>query len=379
MKKIIFTSLLLLSLTNLIAQTNNLKDDPSAPGLSNVPKYLISSYKHTVVHNGVDGILVKGTNSWSTVDIDAPIYSESVIRLAKGGIITWGIGNGYGNDDFRIFEYGIGTPFIIKKNIGAVGIGTLSPSSRLEVSSEGLTDLRISSTAGFGATRLSLISDKGLASEWRPCFIQSSDNGTYTGRMDFYTNGTGAANTFGNVLGMTIMNKRVSIGNAFVSASPYALEIHGSSAYGFANFSSDNSKFWEQFTSTDGSLYLYGNGSYRGVFNSTTGAYTSVSDRSLKTNIISLTSTIDKVMALQPSSYEYIDNNPTNRKSIGLIAQDVEAIFPEFVYKNLDERTGKEVYTMDYAGMSVIALKAIQEQQVLIKELQAEIAKLKNK
>lgn len=381
MKKIIFTSLLLLSLTNLFAQTNNLKDDPSAPGLSNVPKYLISSYKHTVVHNGADGILVKGTNSWSTIDIDAPIYSESVIRLAKGGIVTWGIGNGYGNDDFRIFEYGIGTPFIIKKNIGAVGIGTLSPSSRLEVSSEGVTDLRISSTAGFGSTRLSFISDKGIVgSEWRPGYIASGDNGGYTGSLNFFTNGTGGANLFGNVLGMTLTNKRLSVGGVFVNPNPYALEIHPSNSYGTALYNVTNDTYWEHFVAngSGSNLTLYTNTGFKGSFSSVTGVYTSASDKTLKNNIVAMGNVLDKVLQLQPSTYSFIDNNPTNKTSIGFIAQEVELLFPEFVYKNT-MKDGSEIRSMDYAGMSVIALKAIQEQQAIIKELQAEIAKLKNK
>lgn len=93
-----------------------------------------------------------------------------------------------------------------------IGIGTTNPSSKLEITSTGTADLRISSTSSFGASRLSLLSDKGLANEWRPAYIESGDNGGFTGRLDFYNNGTGASNKFGAVRAMSIANGNVGIG-----------------------------------------------------------------------------------------------------------------------------------------------------------------------
>ncbi len=264
-------------------------------------------------------------------------------------------------------------------NNGNVGVGTSTPASRFEINQTGAdTDLRISSDCGFCSTRLSFISDKA-STAWRPGYIASGDNGTYTGSLNFYTNGTGGANTFGNVLGMTLTNKRLSIGGVFTNTSPYVLEIHpSSSAFGTALYNASGDTYWEHYVPNglNSNMSFYTNSSFKGSFSNLNGVYTSASDKTLKNNIAAMGSILDKVLQLQPSTYRFNDNNPTNQTSIGFIAQDVEALFPEFVYKNIS-KDGTEIRSMDYAGMSVIALKAIQEQQVMIKELQAEIAKLK--
>ena len=102
--------------------------------------------------------------------------------------------------------------FRIKNTTGNVGVGIANPSSTLEINSGGTTELKLSSRGAFGTTRFSMISDKELPNEWRPTYIQSADNGGFTGRMDFFTNGTGIANKFGSLRAMSITNGNVGIG-----------------------------------------------------------------------------------------------------------------------------------------------------------------------
>lgn len=126
-------------------------------------------------------------------------------------------------------------------------------------------------------------------------------------------------------------------------------------------------------------LRMYYNGVQRGNFNETNGVYTSISDRKLKTNIQSLDETLSKISKLKPSSYIFKHDN-NNRRQIGFIAQEVNEIFPEFVYlnkTNTPERPEEDLYTLDYSGLSVIAIKAIQEQQEIIEKQQVEINRLK--
>lgn len=159
----------------------------------------------------------------------------------------------------------------------------------------------------------------------------------------------------------------------------YALETHPNAGnYALGIYSPNNAHRWEHFVSDGGGMSLYADNIYVGGFNLTTGAYTSISDITFKKNIASLGSVMNNVLNLKASTYEYKDNNPNNRQTTGLIAQDLQVLFPQFVYKNTD-KDGSEVLSVDYAGLSVIALKAIQEQQVMILQLQADIKALKNK
>jgi hypothetical protein len=78
-------------------------------------------------------------------------------------------------------------------------------------------------------------------------------------------------------------------------------------------------------------------------------------------------------MKLQPRTYQ-LTNSPSTRYYTGFLAQELEQVFPQFVYYGGDDQV---TYSVDYASMSVIALKAIQEQQVQIEALKEEIRVLK--
>ena len=81
------------------------------------------------------------------------------------------------------------------------------------------------------------------------------------------------------------------------------------------------------------------------------------SDRRLKSGIKPLESILDRVMKLEPSRYVY--NSEPSTAKIGFIAQEVNEVFPEFVGKTLSD--GQDIYGVDYANVSAIAIKAIQE------------------
>ena len=115
-----------------------------------------------------------------------------------------------------------------------------------------------------------------------------------------------------------------------------------------------------------------------GYFDKSSGQYFPISDKNLKTQILPLSNILYKVLKLKPSSYQFITNDNNHRNEIGLIAQEVEDLFPEFVGKNKDG-AGVDKYALNYAGLSVIALKAIQEQQKMIMVLKNEIRILKKK
>ncbi len=114
------------------------------------------------------------------------------------------------------------------------------------------------------------------------------------------------------------------------------------------------------------------NGSLRGQIESSTGAFTQGSDRRLKTEIEPIGKSLDKLVKLTPSSYYYKDSRSwAKNRSVGFIAQELQEQFPELVV------TSDEGYLMvNYSGITVMAVKAIQEQQLLIQELDRKTKRL---
>ena len=108
----------------------------------------------------------------------------------------------------------------------------------------------------------------------------------------------------------------------------------------------------------------------------TNGTY-NPSDRKLKKNIESLENVLPRILTLTPSKYDYIKSTKTSKKSIGFIAQDVNKTFPELVMDEpMDD--GEVIMQLNYAGFGVLAIKAIQEQHIIIEDLQVEVEKLKD-
>ncbi|MES2796623.1 MAG: tail fiber domain-containing protein [Bacteroidota bacterium] len=108
------------------------------------------------------------------------------------------------------------------------------------------------------------------------------------------------------------------------------------------------------------------NDALRGQISSVDGSFIAGSDFQLKQEIEPISDLLQKTMQLKPSKYFYKSSrNIAKNKSIGFIAQDVEKIFPEIVYDSDDGLKG-----LNYSAFGVIAVKAIQEQQQIINQLQ---------
>jgi Chaperone of endosialidase/Collagen triple helix repeat (20 copies) len=127
----------------------------------------------------------------------------------------------------------------------------------------------------------------------------------------------------------------------------------------------------------DSSLNFYYNGSLRANIDRVTGVYSALSDRKMKKNIRPLNTVLETIMQLPVYSYNYLDSKDEDRRVIGMMAQDVQPYFPELVYQRYDREITKPVLTMDYSGLGVLAIKAVQEQQTIIQEQQKQIDELK--
>lgn len=84
-------------------------------------------------------------------------------------------------------------------------------------------------------------------------------------------------------------------------------------------------------------------------------AFTQSSDIRLKSNIHYLGGILEKIGKLKPCSYT-LNADKTQTERVGLIAQELEEVFPQFVYT--DQQGYKSI---DYASMVAVCIKAIQE------------------
>ena len=85
------------------------------------------------------------------------------------------------------------------------------------------------------------------------------------------------------------------------------------------------------------------------------------SDARLKKNISPLTSSLEKLLALNPVSYQWKSGEDT-RSHLGFLAQELETVIPEAVYKPTgNSETSTDKYGVNYSTIIPVLVKAIQE------------------
>jgi len=225
-----------------------------------------------------------------------------------------------------------------------VGIGGLPSSSyKLDIyATDNTGDLRLNDTYPWiDLNRSSSASNSGIDFEY---------NTSYEARIVHY--GSSDRLAFENGTTLSITSVGVGLG---VSAPTYQLQLPNNSSAG------------------EGCGLAYGWNTY--------------SDKRIKDNFKKLPYGLNEVMLLNPLSYsqyssefkdnEIVINKKENKKEIGLVAQEVYDIIPEAVMKPENEEI--ELWSMNYDKLVPVLIKAIQEQQKMITELQEKVDKLEGK
>jgi hypothetical protein len=103
-----------------------------------------------------------------------------------------------------------------------------------------------------------------------------------------------------------------------------------------------------------------------------------LSDRREKTNFTPATSYLDKICAIPVQTFNYIDQNleEDDGLTLGVVAQDVQAVAPEFVTESNwgtkeSPKMRLEIYQTD---LQYALMKCIQEQQAMIEDLKTRLA-----
>ena len=234
---------------------------------------------------------------------------------------------------------------------GRVGVGTTSPGAGLELNNAG----------GYGSA-ISL-NNTGGGLEWR---ISS-----WTDGMLRFVKIPGSTFT---AMTMEPINGWVGIGttpthNLHIRHDQFVPPGGGGGLLLEQELDGDAWLFYTSQSVND--LRLFFNGVAKGEFDDVTGNYTAVSDERLKKNIEPVESVLDKINSLQPRKYNMKEEVNTAEKHYGFIAQELENIFPELVSVTPDDGDGiADLRTVSYTELIPILVKAIQEQQKMIEELQ---------
>jgi hypothetical protein len=237
---------------------------------------------------------------------------------------TWtaGILNGENTRAFSINEdggtTGFGTPRFIVDQGGNVGIGVTDPQQTLSLKGGMNIDQTNQNSGGMdnNVFRFGNNSGEAIGS------TRNGDDNLYG--LDFYT----------------LSVKRMSITNA-----------------GFVGIGTSN---------PTSQLCVNGNVQYTGYLGA-------CSDIRYKTNLSPVSGALNNLLQLNPIFYHwnkeaFPEKQFDDRRQLGLSAQEVEAFYPEVV--QTDANGYKSV---DYGRLTVVLIKAIQEQQALIEELQAKV------
>ena len=143
--------------------------------------------------------------------------------------------------------------------------------------------------------------------------------------------------------------------NFGVVGSAGSIPVEPGSTAGVVATSNGGFGLWA-YSQADDAIYCDGSGEY-------TGSWSKASDIRFKKNVAPLESALARTLQLRGVSFdwrreEFPDRNFPASQSIGFIAQEVEAVYPQLV--SID-RDGYE--SVDYAGLTPILVEAIKEQQ----------------
>jgi hypothetical protein len=190
-------------------------------------------------------------------------------------------------------------------------------------------------------------------------------------KMSNYGSYYNTSGSFHEIRSDKINENAVIISNT-ASSQPYGPWIY----FGGASPNNTSQYFLAGSDTSSNKFFIWSNGSMANA----TGSYGTISDIKYKENIADATSKLEDILQLKVRNFNFIGDDT---KQIGFIAQEFEEVFPGMVDVSTEKAEGsEEAETYKSIKTSVlipILVKAMQEQQAQIKELQDELVLLKNK
>lgn len=237
-----------------------------------------------------------------------------------------------GDDSFNVWSgaFGSGTNRFKIASSGNVGIGTTDPKSRLDISdSNGIGALTLGREGGF-----------------------IGYNTYYNGGWKYKSNG------YGGILRLDTTG----------------MQFHGAPNNASGNDAAMTARL-NMLIAPAGNVTVYGATTTCTLGNGS-GATNCTSDGRLKDRIGPLTSALDKLSEINPVTFHWKDSTKDQREFLGLIAQEVEKVYPQAVDEVSDNTIGT-AKTLDYAVMVVPVIAAIKELKAANDNLSLEGAQLR--
>jgi hypothetical protein len=316
----------------------------------------------------------------------------------EGRIIAQGSSGNSAPITFRNGASGSGTAERMRiDSAGNVGIGTSSPGARLDVSG-GTTNVR-------GAA---LFNTSSLAGTGSAAYIRSANAFSSATTPDYswwFNDQCGIFHPAADVIGFTTggtermridSSGRLLVGTTSALAAE-KLEVFGTSASNeTALIQNSNSTTFGSSVLTLGATRNTANSTFNFLTCVTQGiafrlhirdsgnvvnqnnSYGAISDIKLKENIVDATPKLEKLNQVRVVNYNLIGEE---QKQIGVIAQELEQIFPGMVEESPDrDKEGNDLGTttksVKYSVFVPMLIKAIQEQQAIIESLKNRIEAL---
>ena len=262
--------------------------------------------------------------------------SNSLISAVYGGnSFEWGHNNPAGYRSTLGAFNGGGHPFI--------GLSTEAGSTSNTFRTRGLKGVVIH-TGNAGDFRVSTVNNS------------NADNQTATNRL--------LINSEGNM--RIIAAGGTGDGNLLIQNTESTGNV--GNIYSSINSNGNSTSSWHLKATTQNvnSWYLYGNGT------SSFG-----SDERIKKNIeTTRDGYIEDIKNLRVVKYHWKNQDETTSKELGLIAQEVEQVFPGLIQEHELENVGEDIKHIKMSVIPFILIKGMQEQQALIESQQEQINNL---
>jgi hypothetical protein len=255
----------------------------------------------------------------------------------------------------------VGVTGIVKDASGNVGIGTATPST-------GTLNRQLTINSGASSLAGIVLQNNATGTAYSDGF-QIFLNGT-TGTLSLVENSPMTFEVNGSERMRIDSSGNVLIGGSTTAAGPVVLTKGGAAGGSIIQFFKPNSGATNVIVNYYVATYVGG----MNMDNTSTSFITS-SDIRLKKDIVDAPSATQKIDAIKIVSHGWKHDKAV--VDFGIIAQDLYEIMPRAVTKGDDNKEVETVWSVDYSKLVPMLIKAHQEQQALITQLQADVATLK--